>query len=371
MKLLFCVFKYFPFGGMQKIMLRIAETCQQRGHQVEICALEWQGEAPSGINVIILPSKSFTNHSQAQDFAHAVALQKTKTRYDLTVGFNKMPGLDIYYAGDICYKEKAFQEKNWFYRLTPRYRTYAQFEQAVFDKTAHTHILLIADAEKKHFIKHYQTEVERFYLLPPGISKNCIPPENVKEIRAQYRAKLGLKEDEQLVLFVGSGFKTKGLDRAILALQSLPKTLQEKTFLLAIGEDNPKPFLSRRQNVQILKGRNDIPCFLWSADVLIHPAYHETAGAVLLEAMIAGLPVLTTDSCGFSPYVLDANAGKVIASPYQQEKLNQALAEMLTSPERKVWQKNGLQLAYTHDLFSRAEKAVDFIECYGGRDTTL
>ncbi len=42
-----------------------------------------------------------------------------------------MPGLDVYYAADVCYAEKVAQEKV-FYRLTSRYRHYAA-ERAAFE----------------------------------------------------------------------------------------------------------------------------------------------------------------------------------------------------------------------------------------------
>ena len=35
-----------------------------------------------------------------------------------------------------------------------------------------------------------------------------------------------------------------------------------------------------------LKGRDDIPRFLLGADLLIHPAYNENTGTVLLEACL-------------------------------------------------------------------------------------
>jgi hypothetical protein len=43
--------------------------------------------------------------------------------------------------------------------------------------------------------------------------------------------------------------------------------------------------------------------FLLGADLLIHPAYNENTGTVLLEAVVAGLPVLTTAVCGYAHYI--------------------------------------------------------------------
>ena len=56
--------------------------------------------------------------------------------------------------------------------------------------------------------------------------------------------------------------------------------------------------LDLTHQVQFLGGRDDIPRFLFAADLLVHPAYNENTGTVLLEALVAGLPVVTTPTCG-------------------------------------------------------------------------
>ncbi len=44
----------------------------------------------------------------------------------------------------------------------------------------------------------------------------------------------------------------------------------------------------------------------------------EAAGIVLLEAITAGLPVLTTAVCGYAHYIVDANCGEAIAEPFRR-----------------------------------------------------
>jgi UDP-glucose:(heptosyl)LPS alpha-1,3-glucosyltransferase len=78
--------------------------------------------------------------------------------------------------------------------------------------------------------------------------------------------------------------------------------------------------------------------------------------------MVAGLPVLVTDVCGYAKYVSQAETGFVIASPCQQDVLNERLAEMLSSTARDVWSKNALEFADNEDIYSMPEKAVEAIE---------
>ena len=80
-----------------------------------------------------------------------------------------------------------------------------------------------------------------------------------------------------------------------------------------IGQNSPGRFgLLARQlgvvdRVHFLGGRHDVPDFLLASDLLVHPAYAENTGTVLLEAMVSGLPVLTTDVCGYAFHIQKAN----------------------------------------------------------------
>jgi UDP-glucose:(heptosyl)LPS alpha-1,3-glucosyltransferase len=99
-----------------------------------------------------------------------------------------------------------------------------------------------------------------------------------------------------------------------------------------------------------------------ASDLLLHPAYNENTGTVLLEAVVSGLPVLTTDVCGYADYITKANAGIVLPSPFQQAQFNQSLNEMLLSPMRARWRENGLAFSQKADIYSMPERAVDVIE---------
>lgn len=114
--------------------------------------------------------------------------------------------------------------------------------------------------------------------------------------------------------------------------------------------------------VEFLKGRSDIPRFLLGADLLIHPAYNENTGTVLLEALVAGLPVLVTDVCGYAHYITDADCGRVVPSPFEQRTLDQLLTQMLSDEQqRATWSRNGLAYAASADLYSMPQKAADVI----------
>lgn len=369
----FCLYKYFPFGGLQRDFMRIASTVAARGHHVRVYMQSWEGECPKTFELIHVPVKSHTNHGRNAEYYAWVQNHLKAHPADRVVGFNKMPGLDVYFAADVCYAEKVAQEKGFLYRLTSRYRHYAAFERATFEHGKSTKLMMLTDKQITDFQKHYQTEPERFKILPPGIYPDRKYSEQIPNSREIYRQKNGIKEQQNLLLQVGSDFVRKGVDRSIEALAALPESLRHNTLLFVVGQDKPRKFevlaekLGVRSNVHFFSGRNDVSELMAAADLLLHPAYQEAAGIVLLEAITAGLPVLTTAVCGYAHYIADANCGTVIAEPFSQEQLNEVLRKSLTqSSLRMAWAENARHYADTQDLYSLPEKAADIIT--GGLD---
>lgn len=371
MKLAFCLFKYFPYGGLQRDFMRIAEACAKRGHQIHIYTMHWEGERHPAFHLHLLEVKGWSNHARSRAFAQKLKAELDKEQYDLVVGFNKMPHLDVYYAADVCYQARVREQRGKMYRWFPRYQQLVSLEADVFNQGQKTEIMLISALQQPAFIHHYQTEAQRFHLLPPGIAKDRIAPPNASAIREKLRAAFGIPKDDFVLLMVGSGFKTKGLDRAILGLASLPAAIKAKCHFLIVGQDNPTRFkklakaLQVEHHIQFLGGRPDVPDFLLAADLLLHPAYHENTGTVLLEALVAGLPILTVDICGYAHYILEADAGRVLSSPFNQAAFNTELAAMLASDQREQWKQNALTFAKTADIYSLPEKAADLIESVG------
>lgn len=368
MQLAFCLYKYFPFGGLQRDFLRIARTCQARGHAIRVYVLSWNGEVPAGFEVVHVPVRALTNPRRYAKFSAWVAADLARRPAERVIGFNKMPGLDVYFAADPCFEDKARSLRSPLYRLSGRYRHFSAWERAVFGPVSRTRILLIAPAQQEVFARHYGTPAQRFCLLPPGIAADRRAPPDAAQIRAAFRAEHGLGAEDRLLLQIGSGFKTKGLDRSLRAFAALPAPLRERTRLIAIGQDDPTPFkrlaarLGLARQVEILAGRDDVPRFLLGADLLIHPAYQEAGGIVLLEAVVAGLPVLATAACGFAPYVVEGDAGRILPEPFEQAALDRHLAALLEdAAERARLGRNGLAYAERADLYSLHERAADAI----------
>lgn len=366
MKLAFSLFKYFPFGGLSYNFRTITSECLARGHHIRVYTHAWQGDMPEGIDVIIVPRQGVSNYVRQQGFYRFVKEHLEQYPVDLLVGFNKMPGLDLYYAADNCQAEKI-QDK--WHAWLPRYRHFVAYEDAVFRATETTRIMLIAQQQIDEYKRHYATPDERLHLLPPGIKRDRCAHEESPAIGRALREELGIDVDTVLLLAVGSGFKTKGLDRSLQAIAALPDSLRRRCLLLVIGQDNFKSFaamasrLSVSDRVRYIGARADIPRFLFAADLLLHPAYNEAAGMSLLEAGVAGLPVLASGACGFSNYIEEFNFGRVVPEPFDQQIYVEQLEAMLMSEkQRQIWSENGVRFGQTQNIYDRAQQASDYIE---------
>lgn len=370
MKVAAVIYKFFPYGGIQLDLLRIIAECNARGHEVVVYTTKWEGECPNYVELHTIEVETKSNHKRMAEFSDKVNKLLKESPVDVVFGVNRIAGLDAYFAGDTCYTAKAHSSRNFLYRLMPRYKTYHQLEGAVFSPESSCKCLMMLTQDQKlEFMQYFNTPKERFILLPPGIPEDRCRPEDADKIRAAKRAELGLADSDILLIQIGSGFITKGLDRTIKAMASLPSGWKKRCRLLVVGSDRPERFikLAKRlrvdQQVDFLGGRNDVPALLWAADLLMHPAVNDATATVLAEAIVAGLPAICTSVCGFSTLVKQANSGIILNEPFNQDELNKELEKILDPPERlQIYQDNAIMYANNADFFRRQKVAVDGIE---------
>jgi UDP-glucose:(heptosyl)LPS alpha-1,3-glucosyltransferase len=259
------------------------------------------------------------------------------------------------------------------YSVLPRTRSFLAAEASVFAPQVDTQILLISPLEQESFARIYHTPSERMHMLPPGIQRDRTAPPDYIQRRQLKRAELGLNDTHKMLLMVGSGFKTKGADRSLIALASLSDAVRDITRLYIVGQDNPRPFMRMAKELKVaeqvvfLGGRDDIPELLFAADVLLHPAYRENTGTVLLESIAAQLPILCTEACGYAFHIRSAKSGCVLNSPFAQQEMDAALLALLTTADIEALKKNAREYLVRNDLFSMPEKAVDIIEQFRPR----
>lgn len=360
-KIALLLFKYFPYGGLQKDFLGVSKELLSRGYEVKIFTRNWEGEIPRDYEVTELGSRGYSNFSKNKNFVENVKRSLSRYSPDIIFGFNKMPGLDLYFAADTCFKKQAIL-KNPIQKFTRRYRQALEYENSVFSNNYHTKLLLLNKNQANDFQSFYNTDSERMTIIPPGIEENWGLHKSIN-----IHQLFDIPSEEKIILFVGSDFSRKGLDRAILGMSHLAKC-NIPASLLVIGDDNSKPFmrsirkLSLMKKVMFLGPRSDVASFMKSSDLLVHPAREEAAGNIIIEAVVSGLPTLVSSEVGFSSEVLNLKSGVVVEGDFNQDKYNLLLEELLSS-KRLLSIKNLIQPLAKQDYFySRFRFVSDFIE---------
>lgn len=377
MRLAMLIYHYFPYGGQQRDFLEIAKTAVAHGHEVTAYCMKWDGLIPAGVNVEKVPVSARTRHSLYQRYSEWVSQHVKDTQYDLVFGVNKMPGLDVYYAADPCFAATLERDRRPLIRHLPRYRHFLKFEDAVFSVDSETEILLLSPQQQTEFASYYPGCEQRLHIVPPGLNPNRFPGEDRALRRHRFRAAQQLNNEDVAIVQIGSGFRVKGVDRSIRSLASLPSALRARCKLFVVGQGKSRSYqrLARHlgvdQQVLFLGGRDDIPDILSGADLMLHPAIQESAGYTILEGVINGLPVLTTDTCGYAFHVQRSGAGSVCESPFSQQRLNEMLRDMLMSEHRHQWRENGLAYGKSENLSGMSECVVSLLEQKAGKRLSL
>ena len=372
MKLLFIIFKYFPYGGLQLDFYRIVKEATRRGHKITILTSQWEDEFIEGIDYHFIHPHALSNHRFALEFEKLTLEYLKKESFDLVCGFNRIAGLDVYFANDNCFRTHS-KNKKWFQRcFTSRYKIFERLENNILSPQAKTKIFYMAEQQKKDYIKEYNTQNERFYCLPFGlVQSKKFPKEQVHEINQEVRKEFNISEEKIVLIQICSSFYTKGVDRNLYALSSLPEEIRQKCIFLVVGRDNPKKIsklvkkLKLENQVIFTCGRTDVERILLCANLMIHPARNEAGGIVLIEALAEYVPVLCTKNCGYSQFVQEAK-NYVLDVPFNQKAYNEALLSLLQNNSLLEQLKfNVTQYAQKTDFYSRHTIAVDYLEKFG------
>lgn len=370
MRFLVAIYRCDPFGGLQRDTIRLIQELADRGHDVVVFTARWDGPPPpAGVSLEHTPVRRFAaNHTRMVKFAEAFRRRLERKDFDVSVAMSRIPGADFYFAADVCMKLYWSKIHSPFVlKFNPRYVAYLRLEHDVAAPPSKTRIACIVPGQLRDYAEAYGTPRDRMFLLPPGMNPACMrPPEPEAEaIRARIREQLGAAPGDVAVLHVSNSVFNKGTDRTIAALGALPDNLKRSVRLWIVGKLGEKELLPAIEaaglsaQTRILGQADGVSEFMFGADLFLHPARNEATGTTLIEAIAAGLPVLTTDACGFSTYVRDAT-GTVLDGPYSQEATVRMLEDMI--PRLDELKKQTTAYAATQDFCSRARVFADILE---------
>lgn len=290
---------YSATGGAEAYLLRLADGLARTGHEPVLVTSEaWPEDRWTHGEIV--RRRGRTPAQFAEDFS------ERPPDVDLTFSLERVPGCDVFRAGDgvhaaWLYRRGLFEPvwRRWLRLLNPKHLSLLRLECEVFQSARGiiANSQMVADE-----IRRWQEyPAERIRVVPNGIGPAVpsIPQEEA-------RARLDLPADAFCVLFVGSGWERKGLRFAIKAVEAIGAP----AVLLVAGRG--KAVRHAPVNVRFLGPLSDLSTLFSAADVFTLPTLYDPFSNACLEALAAGLPVVTTPANGFSEIITPGIHGDVV-----------------------------------------------------------
>ena len=369
MHIAFVLYRYFPHGGLQKDFLRTLQEALSRGHKVTafFAVQEADLAVNDNFNIVKVPVKGWSNHAKMVSFARNVNGCTATGKFDKVLMFSRIPGGDFYFAADNCLAADWGKLHNKLVlKLLPRYRTFLELERQVFMPESSTHILALTDKQVADYRQFYQTQPERFSVMPAGIDSACRRPDNAAIIRQEIRNKYNIPQDALMLIQVAAQFGVKGVDRSIKAVAYLLKNIQQDCRLLIAGGGEIEKYqkiaesCGAGEKVIFAGACSNIAELISAADLMIHPARKEATGTVIVESLAVGVPVIASDACGYAEYTGKLSTSLVTPEPFAQSDLNTALLYAVSTLEEQT--KKAMQCAGNKDFYRRAGVIIDLLE---------
>jgi glycosyltransferase involved in cell wall biosynthesis len=191
-------------------------------------------------------------------------------------------------------------------------------------------IITVCDAMRDQALQAGVGHKDLYHTVRSG--SNLTAFKDAPKSREEARQKLAIKDDEILLVSVARLFPQKGVEEILSAARSLPNNVK----LLLIGGGPLKEEMERFAAAN-LPGRvifqgevppQDIPFLISAGDLLVHASYREGLARVLVQAMAAGIPAISSRAGGAAEIVVDGRNGYLF--PIGDEKALKTRLEAVT-----------------------------------------
>jgi glycosyltransferase involved in cell wall biosynthesis len=132
---------------------------------------------------------------------------------------------------------------------------------------------------------------------------------------------LGDNKESIRLLFVGNQAYLKGLEELILALKNINNKFSEKAIQLYVISDDANSIIEKYKlpNVTVFKPefskKQIFTQFFMTCDIFVMPTKEDTFGMAILDALVCGTPVITTDQFALAELVTDKVDGILLNLP--------------------------------------------------------
>lgn len=331
--------RYTPFGGAERYMARLVSSLLAAGHAVHVIAAAWETDDTAGVTFHRVPVRAPFGWLRAIVFARNARRLVANERFDLVFSLERTLRQDVYRAGDGCHRRWLRQKnlgKGWPARLAtmlnPLHWTYLALERRLFTDPALRGVIANAAFVRDDIVNIYGVAPEKVRIVRNGLESAAFDRSAAPESRAGLAEEFGLG-DELRLLYVGSGFERKGVPALIRAAARL--SVPFRLFVVGKGRAAKYRRLAARlgigDRVVFTGPRKDVNRFYLGCDVFAFPTRYDPFSNATLEAMAAGLPVVTSRFNGVAELIDSGKNGFVVDDPLDTAAIAAAL-ERLAPP---------------------------------------
>src|SRR5258706_6419434 len=291
--------RYNPYGGAERFIERALPALERAGTELTLIARRAEGWGAR--RFLAVDPFYLGNTWRDASFARAARAAWQAGGFDLVQSHERIPGCDIYRAGDGVHAEwlgircaAAGPLARAAIALNPHHHYLCAAERRLFEHPRLRAVVCNSEMVRGEIQRCFALAPEKLHVIYNGVDLEHFHPRERAALRAAARAELGAGEGETLFLFVGSGFWRKGLDAAIGALAACANPAFR---LLVAGRDRDAGrFAALAQaaglagRVRLLGGRADVRSLYAAADCFILPTRYDPFPNTALEALAMGLP---------------------------------------------------------------------------------
>ncbi|MCC5620836.1 glycosyltransferase family 1 protein [Nostoc sp. CHAB 5715] len=199
-------------------------------------------------------------------------------------------------------------------------------------------IITVSESSKKDIIEYFQVEPEKIYVTPLASRYNpdYLSAENILNIEKQVEHDFS----QPYLLFVSTIEPRKNINAVILAFNFLKTKYKIEHQLVLIGKKGWKyePIFMAIENshwknqIHHFDYLSDelVALFYSRADVFVYPSHYEGFGLPILEAMMLGTPVVTSNTSSIPEVTGDA---AILIDPNDPIQLAEAILKVISDSQ--------------------------------------
>jgi len=203
-------------------------------------------------------------------------------------------------------------------------------------------VILFATQRFRNKILRLGIPEDRLFYDPFGIEFEFFSSGN----GAAARKMLGIPRDAKVVLYLGRMSEEKNIQTLIKTIPEVAKHVPKVCYVFAGYGPNLKEYRKEGINVSKVTGveviftgllrTEDLPHVYAAADVFVHPSFHESQAFTVLEAMCAGVPVVTPADKGEYSYLKEGYNAQFVADVRNHLELADRIIALLKDDNERL-----------------------------------